>query len=54
MYHVNSILSAVAAVMERTAAVGSYEMQLVAAQDEIAEPSTRYVAEEIIGVRRSV
>ncbi len=34
--------------METTFRLGSYELQIVAAQDQIARPSKRFVAEDII------
>ena len=43
-----TLVAAVSAVMEITHHLGSYELQLVAAQHEIVEPTKRYFAEEII------
>jgi pyridoxal/pyridoxine/pyridoxamine kinase len=34
--------------MKATHELGSYELQLVAAQDEIANPTKRFVAERIV------
>jgi pyridoxal/pyridoxine/pyridoxamine kinase len=43
-----SSCAAVSAVMKATHELGSYELQLVAAQDEIANPTKRFVAERIV------